>query len=365
MLAVVVVLSMQPACALAAAAGHSVVLGFGSGYATPEGTTAVHRGVDIAVDPGERFESVVDGAVTFAGRVPGPHGGSVLAVTVASAQGKVSMMPFDQLLVAKGDAVAVGSSIGRVSAEGDPSTSQPHVHLSLRKEDLYVDPTVLLVAPQSAVTPEPEPVESPAVSVSPAPGMAPAPVVAPAPATGLSGALAPSGASAVSAPAAVPLGAGVSVAPSAQPVRAGARATVTGEAASSGVSVTPGDLVGSGVEVVPASPISADALQGAAQVQTPLQMLLKRAYTSARVAAALMAQYALTSALVIAAALAAAGVLLSRRAMARRITSEASVSHRWGTLLQQLRTGDRLRGFTPAPGRCLHSPGAVQPRGGD
>ncbi len=339
-------MTLQPVASAIAGTGGEILLGFGSEYTAPDGSGCVHRGVDVAVASGEEFVSPVDGTVTFAGRVPGPHGGSVMAVTVSSSHGKVSMMPFERLSVAKGESIEAGRVVGHVDALGDPSSAEPHIHVSLRTGDLYVDPSSLLVAPPAMAEPQPDPVQVPVVTPERLNSQAPAPGAGqPA----VTGAVTP----ATTVPV-VPLATGVSVAPA--PAQA-PEASTAGAISRPGpaISLNPASIaaksaVDSGVQVVSATTQTPRQAAGSEGLPSPLGIALESVYGLAQQAVRFGSQHLLLAALVFSGTFAAITVLLSRRAVARRVTSETPVSHRWGTLLQQLRTGDRLRGFTPAPG---------------
>jgi murein DD-endopeptidase MepM/ murein hydrolase activator NlpD len=140
--AVVLVQLVCPIRALAAwpvAAGADVSLAFGASYEA-EGGSSTHRGVDIPAAAGSEVRAPLDGTVSFAGRVPGPGGGSVLAVTIQTARGALTLMPLAAAGVKKGATVAEGESVGELAAEGDPSSPGSHVHVGARRADLYVDP---------------------------------------------------------------------------------------------------------------------------------------------------------------------------------------------------------------------------------
>ncbi len=222
--------------------GRDVTLAFGASYAAPDGSTATHRGADLAVAAGARVGAPAGGAVTFAGRVPGPHGGSVLAVTLRSERGTVTLMPLGSLAVGKGDAVAEGAELGTVAADGDPSTAGAHVHVSARVGDLYVDPVPWLGAPAA-----PAPAADGATAEAPQAGAAPAP-------------------QGVGVPVAVPRGAALSPAsapaPSAVAPGEAAPAVTQGAAASlpAGATSRPavaGAPVAPGVSVAGAAPATA------------------------------------------------------------------------------------------------------------
>ncbi|MBI5231853.1 MAG: M23 family metallopeptidase [Coriobacteriales bacterium] len=110
----------------------------------------VHRGVDIAGSAGERVATPVNGTVRFAGLVPAEDG-RVGAVTVEQGDGtRVTLMPLDEMRVTRGVTVSTGDGVGTLSADGDLSTSSPHVHVSLRRGETYLDPMTVLASPPSA-----------------------------------------------------------------------------------------------------------------------------------------------------------------------------------------------------------------------
>jgi len=144
-----------------------VVLGFGEGYATPDGAVATHRGVDLAAPEGSAVLAVLEGTVTFAGRIPAGEGATTLAVTVESGDVRLSYSPLASVSVEVGTAVAPGRPLGSLAGSGDRSHAEPHLHLSARRGSLYVDPTAFLLAP--AVAPEPAPVPAPELAGFPVP----------------------------------------------------------------------------------------------------------------------------------------------------------------------------------------------------
>lgn len=176
-----------------------VLLAFGVRYGEH-----VHSGLDLAAPEGSSVVAPADGTVSFAGRLPGGNG--ALGVTVTTPDGlKVTCSPLASAAVAKGAEVAAGETLGAVAAEGDASSSESHVHLSVRDGDTYLDPAKLLPAvsapvpvptpvPGSAVEPAPDNVPAPAPTpIAPvAPGApCPAPSPAPAPSAGAAPAAAP------------------------------------------------------------------------------------------------------------------------------------------------------------------------------
>lgn len=105
-----------------------------------------HRGLDIAAPVGEPVLAIVDGRVSYAGRLP--DGG--LAVTVRSRRGGwlISSLHLSQLSVARGARVRAGVRLGRVGTTGRRSATEAHLHLSVRRATggAYVDPLGLLGA---------------------------------------------------------------------------------------------------------------------------------------------------------------------------------------------------------------------------
>ncbi len=398
MLAVFVSASLMGPCAAGAVpAGAPVVLAFGATYARPDGATAVHRGVDVACDEGDAVTSLLDGEVSFVGRVPSAAGGTMLAVSVRAGDDVVTLSPLDSAVVVKGDAVHRGQILGTVAAEGDPSSPAPHVHVSFRRQGAYLDPAPLLPAaavsesPQalggaadagtitspaprevaselvvSGPQPAPVPVASPAPALAPVP--APAPAVSPAP---VGAPLAPTLESPGMEQAASSADAGESRESVNVPVRAGAGlpAFVTEgpgaiPAAAGASAFTPvrrvSPLAGAlssvqrwlggparnaqdvqplaGFDTATTAPLTRDRPARASSPSTKHATTVPRRVASPLAAAALVA------------ALLAAGLLLTRRVVERRIQSNPPVSHRLGMMLQHLRAGDTLCGLTSCSG---------------
>ncbi len=120
--------------------GCSIIAAYGSTY-----SGCVHRGVDLAACPGEVVSSPVSGAVVFAGRVPADGGGTCNAVTIELSSGeRVSLLPLDELWVSEGTQVAASEQLGSLAASGDDSSARSHLHLSYRRDGVYLDPTALL-----------------------------------------------------------------------------------------------------------------------------------------------------------------------------------------------------------------------------
>jgi hypothetical protein len=186
-----VALASLPISALAAgwplAEDSVVLLGYGQVYAGADGATHTHSGLDIAAPAGVPILGLVDGTVTFAGRIPAGVGASTLAVTVeGTADGlRYTIMPLEALDVTRGDVLSIGDPLGSLAATGDGSSEVPHVHVSVRRGDTYLDPIAVLTRP-AALAEEPEPAndeaqpvaEEPGASVS-APRAVPSPTAAP------------------------------------------------------------------------------------------------------------------------------------------------------------------------------------------
>lgn len=152
-------------------ASGGITLGYGGTYLR-DGSQAVHRGIDIAAPAGSPVRSAQEGEVSFAGLVPGGSG-QVYAVSVRTSQGlTVTCMPLECASVAAGDEIAAGDELGVLAANGDVSSPASHVHLSVRREQAYLDPMLVLGA-REVPQPSPEaPVEVPApvtVPETPAP----------------------------------------------------------------------------------------------------------------------------------------------------------------------------------------------------
>jgi len=152
--AIAVMALAAPSVALArsplASGGTGVELGFGATYAAADGTVSTHRGIDLAGEEGAEVVAPLAGEVTFVGRVPGAGGGTVLAATIRTAQGSVTLLPLDRATVVRGAAVGEGEQVATLAASGDGSSSATHLHMGLRTGSLYLDPTSLLTAPVAA-----------------------------------------------------------------------------------------------------------------------------------------------------------------------------------------------------------------------
>jgi len=145
---------VRPLVALAAyplASQGRVALGFGASYVSAEATaSSTHRGTDITAEAGVRVLAPLAGTVTFAGRVPAVGGGTVRAVTLSTASGSITLLPFSAASVAKGDSLAEGDAVGSLAGDGDGSSAGTHLHVGVKRGDLYVDPMSVLTLPVAA-----------------------------------------------------------------------------------------------------------------------------------------------------------------------------------------------------------------------
>ena len=73
--------------------------------------------------PARAVRAPLSGRVSFAGRVPGAGGGTVLAVTIATASGSVTLMPLASASVKAGAELAEGDSVGTLDGNGDASSA--------------------------------------------------------------------------------------------------------------------------------------------------------------------------------------------------------------------------------------------------
>jgi hypothetical protein len=141
-------------------AGSQVSLGYGAAWVGASGTTCTHRGVDIPAASGAAVVGCVAGRVAFAGGVPAAGGGTVRAVTVATADGlRVTYMPLESAEVRAGEDIPAGVVVGTLAEGGDASTASSHLHLSVRRGDAFLDPAAFLrAAPAPEALPSAPPV---------------------------------------------------------------------------------------------------------------------------------------------------------------------------------------------------------------
>ena len=128
--------------------GASPLVGFEERYRAPSGEEHGHCGVDLPASPGQGVLAPVAGTVCFVGAVPcDDTAGSetMLAVSIDRGDGsRVTLMPFEDVDVAEGQAVAEGQRLGTTSAQGDRSSSVAHLHLGLKRDGVYLNPMQLL-----------------------------------------------------------------------------------------------------------------------------------------------------------------------------------------------------------------------------
>ena len=225
--------------------GGSVLLGFGGSYIATSGPNSTHRGVDISGPSGTRIVAPLAGTVTFAGRVPAANGSTCGAVTISTAQGSLTMLPLASIAVARGSELREGDPVGALAADGDVSSRASHVHVGLRRGDLYVDPMGVLATPVPSQDPpaQTEPVTGPAAQA--------------AAATARAGSRAARAMAVPGTPADASVPAG-SVAPATGNEAAAVHAPLVGEQLASGVSIAGGPVTSpaaapasSGIEAVP------------------------------------------------------------------------------------------------------------------
>ena len=149
--------------------GCVILTGYGAAC-----VSGVHRGVDLQAQGGTEVSAPAGGLVSFAGAVPADGGGTCGAVTIELADGlRVSLLPLDEVFVRAGDALEPGEVVGTLAAAGDDSVAEPHVHLSLRQGDAYLDPSGMLPEPETEgdatapMSPEPSPPADDQISPTP------------------------------------------------------------------------------------------------------------------------------------------------------------------------------------------------------
>lgn len=118
-------------------------LPYGATYGSPARS---HSGLDALLPAGAPARSAVAGTVTFAGLVPATgQSARIGAISVQGPTGSVvTLSPITGASVSVGADVTLGQVLGTVAAAGDGSMNLPHLHLSERVADRYVDPTHLL-----------------------------------------------------------------------------------------------------------------------------------------------------------------------------------------------------------------------------
>lgn len=327
--AAVALVFFQQAVAWAFPVGAPVTLSYGARYTSPGGGEAVHRGADVACSAGETVKSPLDGEVTFVGRIPSAAGGTVIAVSIRAGDDLVSLMPMDEVSVEQGENVRCGEDVGVVAVAGDPSAASTHLHVGLRRNAVYIDPSSILTAgPAADVGTEVVDAPAPArlrdeprdVGVG-ADGAVLAGVAVSPRATAAGACIPAQSLQATPVDARLAPDASARRATSAQP-----------EAVSQ---IAPGvSLPVSGVSGSAAAPIARTPFADGGQLTTGL---LAGAMSPPGIAA-------------VVAAIAGVSILLSRRAIERRFQSNPPVSDRFGNMLQHVRAGDTLCGLTSCSG---------------
>lgn len=95
-----------------------------------------HRGIDVGAAAGAAVHASAPGTVSFAGSVAGNR-----TVTVDHGGGLLSTYSFlATISVARGASVARGTPLGTLGAGHPGSGAPPHVHLSMRRDGVYLDP---------------------------------------------------------------------------------------------------------------------------------------------------------------------------------------------------------------------------------
>lgn len=128
-----------------------VLLGYEAFY-SQGGRSVVHRGVDLSASKGDAVSTPFAGRVSFAGRVPSPGGGSRNAVTIEFGDGlRITFLPLDAITVKTGQQVSAGEGIGAVAVVAGESSPSPHLHVSVRRGETYIDPMPFLPIPRATI----------------------------------------------------------------------------------------------------------------------------------------------------------------------------------------------------------------------
>jgi len=101
-----------------------------------------HRGIDIAVPIGTPVSAAAGGVVAFAGSIAGS-----LYVSIDHPDGvRTTYSYLSSIAVHRGDVVAQGDVIG-ATGHGHPAIQVDHLHFGARFDGAYIDPMLLLPAP--------------------------------------------------------------------------------------------------------------------------------------------------------------------------------------------------------------------------
>lgn len=121
----------------------SVTSGYGMRNDPITGKRAMHSGVDIKGNKGDRLDSNVSGKVSFAGKGTGSMSGFGNYVAVETANGlKHFYAHLDKVVAKVGDTVAVGSQLGNIGSTGKSTGN--HLHYQVNKNGKAIDPTSYL-----------------------------------------------------------------------------------------------------------------------------------------------------------------------------------------------------------------------------
>jgi len=121
----------------------------------------MHRGVDIAADPGAAVVAARAGTVTYAG----PLGSAGNIVAVRDGRFATSYLHLGAVSVARGERVAMGTRVGEVGMTGRRSVAEPHLHFGVRlagTDRQYIDPLSVLPRIGGGSRAAPAPVRVPA-----------------------------------------------------------------------------------------------------------------------------------------------------------------------------------------------------------
>ena len=111
----------------------------------------VHKGLDFVGAQGDIVAAAGDGVVTLAGQ----NGGYGIAVTLDHENGYETLYGhLSKLRVQVGDRVKRGQIIGYIGSTG--RSSGPHLHFSLYKDDVAIDPRTVLHLPKSKTAQQPQ-----------------------------------------------------------------------------------------------------------------------------------------------------------------------------------------------------------------
>ncbi len=114
----------------------SISSGFGSRKSPFGGHPEIHNGIDIAAPRNTEVIAVREGTVTGIGTDP-VYGNFILLTHSGEYQSFYAHL--EQTLVAKGQYVSSGTTIGKVGTSG--RSTGPHLHFEIRKNGLPIDPS--------------------------------------------------------------------------------------------------------------------------------------------------------------------------------------------------------------------------------